>query len=225
MLSTPRTGLRSQLHRVGSNVQHARFTVACHGREPEALDGTTTPEHQHVVSWYSMIGVWNYDNLDKFHYGDDVTYRRGIAFLDGQGTIEDWGCGFAHARTFVTQSQYFGVDGSSKHADKIVDLREYTSDTDCILMRHVLEHNVEWRRILANAMASFRKRMVLVIFTPLTETTRQIATSTEMTSVPVPDISFRKEDLTDYFKQCKYFEESLTTDTQYGTEHVFYIER
>ena len=183
------------------------------------------PEHQPVARWYSMSGVWNYANVDKFHYGDDVTYRRGVAFLDGQGTIEDWGCGFAHARTFVTQSQYIGVDGSSQHADKIVDLREYSSDTDCILMRHVLEHNVDWRRILANAMASFKKRMVLVIFTPLAETTRQIATSTSVTSVPVPDISFRKEDLTDYFARCKYSEESLTTDTQYGTEHVFYIEK
>ncbi len=182
-------------------------------------------EHQHVLRWYSVIGVWNYDKLDKFNYGDDTTYKKGIAFLDGHGTIEDWGCGFAHAKPFVTKSQYVGIDGSSKHADKIVDLREYTSETDCIFMRHVLEHNFDWRRILANAIASFKKRMVLVIFTPLSETTRQIATSTVLTSIPVPDISFRKEDLTDYFKHYRCTEESLKTDTQYGTEHVFYIEK
>lgn len=182
-------------------------------------------EHQHVARWYSMLGAWKYDNVSKFNYGDDVTYRKGIAFLDGQGTIEDWGCGFSHARTFVTASPYVGLDGSSHHADKIVDLREYTSDTDCIFMRHVLEHNADWQRILANAMASFRKRMVLVIFTPFGSATRQIATSASVTSVPVPDISFRKEDLTAHFGRCAYSEESLTTDTQYGTEHVFYLEK
>jgi hypothetical protein len=182
-------------------------------------------EHRHVLRWYSMIGAWNYDNVDKFNYGDDTTYKKGIAFLDGHGTIEDWGCGFAHAKMFGAKSQYIGIDGSSNCADKIADLRDYTSEADCIFMRHVLEHNVDWRRILTNAVASFKKRMVLVIFTPLAETTRVVATSTNVTSVPVPDISFRKEDLTDYFRQFKYAEESLETDTQYKTEHVFYIEK
>jgi hypothetical protein len=172
-----------------------------------------------------MAGAWNYDNLPKFHYGDDTTYRKGIAFLDGHGTIEDWGCGFMHARTFVTSSRYVGVDGSSRQADKIVDLSEYTSAADCIFMRHVLEHNVGWRRILANAVASFTKRMVLIIFTPFAATTRVIATATHVTSVPTPDISFRKEDLTDYFKPFNCREESLNTDTQYHAEHVFYIEK
>jgi glycosyltransferase involved in cell wall biosynthesis len=180
-------------------------------------------EHQHVLRWYSMVGAWKYDKVEKFNYGDDTTYKKGIAFLDGHGSIEDWGCGFAHARMFVTKSQYIGIDGSSQYADKIVDLSEYVSGADCIFMRHVLEHNADWRRILANAITSFKKRMVLVIFTPLSETTRQIATSTELTSTPVPDISFRKEDLTDYFKHLTYTEESLVTDTQYGIEHVFYI--
>ena len=195
------------------------------GVHPKPWPELVEAEHQHVLRWYSPISAWNYENVDKFFYGDDVTYRKGIAFLDGHGSIEDWGCGFAHARTFVTKSEYVGLDGSSKHADKIVDLRKYTSDADCLFMRHVLEHNFDWRHILANAIASFRKRMVLVIFTPLTETTRVIATSTDLTSIPVPDISFRKEDLTEYFKELKYSEESLQTDTQYQMEHVFYIEK
>lgn len=67
--------------------------------------------------------------------------------------------------------------------------------------------------------------MVLVLFTPLGDTTKVIATSASCTSSPVPDISFRKEDLTVYFKPFRYTEESLQTDTQYGTEHVFYIEK
>ena len=172
-------------------------------------------EHHPVLRWYSlpMVGAWNYQNVETFHYGDDVSYRRGIAFLDGHGTIEDWGCGFAHARTFVTRSPYVGVDGSSKWADKIADLRDYTSDVDCIFMRHILEHNVDWKRILANAIRSFKKRMVLVIFTPLSEMTRAIAASMTVTSFPVPDIAFKREDLTEYFAHLKYSEESLKKRT------------
>lgn len=183
------------------------------------------PDHQPVLRWYSMLGAWNYDQLTKFPYGDDVTYEKGISFLDGHGAIEDWGCGFAHAKTFVKISPYIGIDGSSPNADKIVDLRQYTSDTECIFMRHVLEHNADWRNILKNAVASFSKRMVLIIFTPFGAKTRQIATSSGLTSFPVPDILFKKEDLTDSFEHLTYTEESLQTNTQYGTEHIFYIEK
>jgi hypothetical protein len=195
------------------------------GVHPKPWAESVEPRHQHVLRWYSLKGAWRYDEIPEFNYGDDVTLRKGMAFLDGHGTIEDWGCGFGHARRFVTRSRYVGVDGSSKHADKIVDLATYTSDVDCIFMRHVLEHNADWRRILANAIASFRERMALVIFTPLVDTTRQIATSDGLTSVPVPDISFRKDDLTAFFRHLNYVEESIQTDTQYRTEHVFYIQK
>jgi hypothetical protein len=67
--------------------------------------------------------------------------------------------------------------------------------------------------------------MVLIIFTPFGQSTRQIATSFVMTSVPVPDISFKKEDLTFFFEHLDYTMETLETDTQYGTEHIFYIEK
>jgi glycosyltransferase involved in cell wall biosynthesis len=184
-------------------------------------------EHQPIFRWYSlpMAGAWKYQASETFRYGDDTTYKKGIAFLDGHGLIEDWGCGFAHARSFVGKSEYIGIDGSSPRADKIVDLREYRSQADCIFMRHVLEHNTDWSQILANAVASFRRRMTLVIFTPFSETTTVIATSTTITSFPVPDIAFKKEDLTSHFESLRYSVETLTTDTQYGLEHVFYIEK
>jgi hypothetical protein len=192
--------------------------------ESEFIKTLATESPAYAAS--EVLGVWDYQHFDKFNYGDDTSYKKGIAFLDGHGTIEDWGCGFAHAKTFVEKSSYIGIDGSAiNFADKIADLRGYVSETDCIFMRHVLEHNYDWRRILANAVASFKKRMVLIIFTPLTETTRQIATSRILTSSPVPDISFRKGDLTDLFKHCQYTEEALATDTQYKTEHIFYIEK
>jgi hypothetical protein len=66
--------------------------------------------------------------------------------------------------------------------------------------------------------------MVLIVFTPMGPTTRQIDTSTTLTRIPVPDISFRKTDLTDCFDHLRYTEETVRTNTQYGIEHVFYIE-
>lgn len=185
------------------------------------------PEHHKVRDFSSLVGAWNrsYTDTPKFHYGDDTTYEKGIAFLDGHGLIEDWGCGFAHAREFVKESPYRGIDGSSPLADRIVDLCEYRSEADCVFMRHVLEHNYEWPRILEGALASFRKRMALVLFTPFADTTHVLTTSHGLTSVAVPDIAFRKEDLTQYFDGLTVGEESLQTESQYGVEHIFYLER
>jgi hypothetical protein len=206
---------------------NATVKAPASGVNPKPWSEMVEPEHQPIARWYSprMLGAWKYEELDRFHYGDDVTYEKGMAFLDGHGTIEDWGCGFGHARQFVRKSRYVGVDGSAKSADKIADLREYASDADCIFMRHVLEHNVDWKRILENAVASFRRRMALIIFTPFSESTRVIRTTATVTSVPVPDISFRKADLTEHFANLKCREEAVATDTEYGLEHVFYIEK
>jgi hypothetical protein len=170
----------------------------------------------------SMTGKWNLKYTAQSSYGDDTTYRKGMAFLDGHGTIEDWGCGKGHARHFVNKSQYVGIDGSwSPFSDKIVDLENYRSSPDCIFMRHVLEHNHNWRRVLENAVNSFMKRMTLIIFTPFEDETRQISTNWS----DVPDIAFRKEDLLEYFRHLLYREETIHTDTQYGIEHIFYLKK
>jgi hypothetical protein len=125
-------------------------------------------------------------------------------------------------KEFFRKSQYIGLDGSqSSFADKVVDLRKYTSNVDCIFMRHVLEHNHGWEEIIANAVNSFQKRMVLIIFTPFSDETHQIAANWS----DIPDISFRKVELTQFFKQFRYVEKSLETDTEYRIEHIFYIEK
>jgi hypothetical protein len=166
-------------------------------------------------------GKWNYEHVDQFAYGDETSYRKGMAFLDGHGAIEDWGCGTAWAKRFATQSAYIGLDSSkSRFVDKVVDLRTYTSNADCIFMRHVLEHTPDWKTILTNAVGSFRRRMALVIFTPFGDETRQIAMWSG-----IPDISFREEDLTDCFRDLRFSAESLLTGTQYGMERIFFIEK
>jgi hypothetical protein len=170
---------------------------------------------------FLMEGTWNYRTVEQFAYGDETSYRKGMEFLDGHGTIEDWGCGTAFAKRFAAKSPYIGIDGSaSRFTDKVADLRSYTSDIDCIFMRHVLEHNRDWKPILTNAIRSFRRRMVLVIFTPFASETRQIAVWSG-----IPDIAFQKDELTRFFGHLQYSEESLRTKTQYNTEHIFYIEK
>ncbi len=117
---------------------------------------------------------------------------------------------------FVAKSRYVGIDESSKYADKIADLGGDTSEIDCIFMRHLLEHNFDWRRTLTNAIASFKKRKVLVILIPLDQTTRQIATSTILTSVSVPDISFRKEDLARHIIRASFSQERMVYHREAG---------
>lgn len=176
-----------------------------------------------ATAYEDMTGRWQYQPGDTFGYGADTTYQKGIAFLDRPGdVIEDWGCGTTHAKKFVTRGTYIGIDGSPPgSAGKGVDLRHYTSVADCIFMRHVLEHNVHWRNILANAIDSFRKRMVLIIFTPFVEDTHHL----EDHWTGVPTIALRKQDLTELFQHLSYTEEHVTSETEFGEEHIFYIEK
>lgn len=169
-----------------------------------------------------ILGKWNYGNTSQFPYGDETSYKKAIDFLDGPGTIEDWGCGTAWARKFVKQGRYVGIDGTqSLHCDLVADLRTYQSDVDAILIRHILEHNWEWRKILKNAVSSFRKRFALVLFTPFSPETRSIGTNWGT----VPDLSFKKDEILEYLKFYPFTEETLQTSTQYGVEHIFYVTR
>lgn len=169
-----------------------------------------------------MLNRWNYRDVEEpYPYADsELTYEKAIGFLDGEGVLEDWGCGTAYAKRFVRRARYVGVDGSpSKFNDVTADLREYTSEADYILLRHVLEHNLEWERVLDNALRSARKRLAVVTFTPFGAETKVIAWNPGF--FEVPDISFRKEDLTARFPS--FTEETFETRSQYWTETVFYI--
>jgi hypothetical protein len=156
-------------------------------------------------------------------YGDVTTYARGAAFLEGL-SVEDWGCGLGWFK-FHHKGPCVGLDGSnSPFADKKVDLVTYRSETEGLFMRHVLEHDHEWKALLENALASFKKRMVLVVFTPFGPETRVIGT-TKIEASLIPDISFRRNDLLGYFGHLLVKEESCKTATQYEREHVFYLQR
>lgn len=168
-----------------------------------------------------MLGAWNYMQGIQFPYGKEETYRRAIEFLDIGGIIQDWGCGTAYAKRFVQKSSYTGIDGSkSGFENKIVDLRTFTSNPTCILMRHILEHNYDWAFILENALQSFQKRMALVMFMSFSpDVTRVAHKETSELVKEMPFIVFKKEDLLNYISPFLIKEEDV------ANEHIFYLEK
>ena len=175
---------------------------------------------------FSNIGKWrrSYADLDRTRlYGDRTTYELAAEFLADVEEVEDWGCGAGGFRRFC-RTKYVGVDGTvNPYVDRVGDLATYTSDVGGILLRHVLEHNQEWEKILDNAVSSFRQKLCIVLFTPFAERTTEIRSYWKKDIV---DIAFRKDDLIKHFNQHLWrLEENLKTDTQYKVEHVFYIEK
>lgn len=175
----------------------------------------------------TALGRWNTwnDTDEPVPYGDTTTYGLGADWLANCDLVEDWGCGRGWLTTLIPPERYQGVDGSpSRFATVVADLTAYRSDVDGVFIRHVLEHNDNWRAILANALASARRRLFIALFTPLAETTRTIAYAK---NPGAPDISFALADLVGPIAEAG-FEcqvEMLGTATQYGTETVLRCHR
>lgn len=178
----------------------------------------------------SNTGLWDpwYANDTREQsgaYGDTPTYKLGADWLKDCALVEDWGAGRGWLTTFVAADRYRGIDGSdTPFADEVADLASYTSEVPGIFMRHVLEHDFRWEQILDNALGSFTQRMVLILFTPLGDETRDI----EWEDPPgVPNLSFRLSDLTARMKAAgvKFKRRTMRTATKYGTETIFYLER
>lgn len=176
-----------------------------------------------------MTGKWNYRGLGQVKYGHPESYERPMAWMDEiGGTIEDWGCGCAYARKYVQKSTYIGIDGSqNEYADKCgIDLCEYKSDCDCILLRGVLDHNEDWEKILTNAIASFKKRMVLMIFHDLGAETKVILRHADPKFPGVPDLQFSLPDLMKYILPFLVKTETIAKCKGYpNNETLFYLEK
>lgn len=177
-----------------------------------------------------MLGKWDlwYKGLTEkdqgaFLYGDTQTYLMAADWLSDMKTVEDWGCGVGGFKRFY-KGKYIGLDGSkTPFVDRVVDLRKYKSKVDGIVMRHVLEHNYDWKKVLENATQSFQKKMVLVLFTPFVEKTVEISHNLSH-GVDVPDISFNQKDLEKCFKGCEWLlSADIPTSTGYGLEHVYFL--
>jgi hypothetical protein len=163
-------------------------------------------------------------------YGSTETYAECVPWLaEVCASIEDWGAGTMWAANWVPEwVDYRPVDWSQVAADRwgppgvtVADLAIYESTRpDGIFMRHVLEHNPAWPDILGNALRSFRKRMCLVVFTPLAEGyTRALAGG------PDWSYSFTREDLTGPMGELLVEDHHVASQTAYGGEHVFRLER
>lgn len=177
-----------------------------------------------------MLGKWDgwykdVKEMSSFRYGDTVTYKLAADFLADMDEVEDWGCGTGGFKRFF-KGKYVGVDGSkTPFVDKVADLREYRTSVDGIMMRHVLEHNNDWKKVLTNALASFNKKFCFIIFTPFSNGETKILKENLKYGVDVPDISFAKEELEKYLTGITWRMKTHKTKTGYGVEHIYYVEK
>jgi hypothetical protein len=173
--------------------------------------------------WYKSLSLQDMGSLRL--YGDTVTYRMAAAFLTDVTEVEDWGCGAGGFKRFC-RTRYVGVDGTkTPFADRVADLCTYTSRVEGIMMRHVIEHNYSWRAILDNAVSSFTKKLCLILFTPFSPETREIAHN-RAHGIDAPDLSFCRADIEGSFTGLRWeLFDNISTDTQYGIEHVYLVWR
>lgn len=167
---------------------------------------------------------WNYLGVEQFPYGDTTTYEIGMDLLKDCSTICDWGCGTAYAQRYIKPGQtYTGVDFTpSKFNHITADLRWLQHKSEGIFMRHVLEHNFEWKEILKNALASFTKRFVLIMFTILVPKTQVIY----MNWPTIPTMAFSATDLHGTIEETHKIVSigQYTTKTEFGHERIMVIE-
>lgn len=161
---------------------------------------------------------------NKFMYGkDDTSYRIAGAYLSGKGLVEDWGCGTTYARQFIG-APYRGVDGAwSKWCQEVIELTTYTSIVPKILMRHVLEHNPDWRIILKNFLDSFTDRAVLILFTQPAYRDVNIDPTND-----IPTMELCEKDFNDILNRPDLrinIEELKTNTAPYGYECIYFMER
>jgi hypothetical protein len=178
-----------------------------------------------------MKDKWDYSGVDTVCFSDEkqVSYKKSAEFLGD--TVEDWGCGTGWSKRYF--KNYRGIDGS-KHSnvDEQVDLVEYTSSVDNILIRQTLELNENWKQILVNIKTSFKKKLCIIIFTPLAEQTHigEVETLYDKHGKELGQVSviyFNKEDILSYFPEDEFIvhEETIKTHQGYGQELILYIER
>jgi hypothetical protein len=181
----------------------------------------------------SNVNKWNSwfkdlpDAPSAYRFEDSLTYVIGANFLRQCKTVEDWGSGAGGFKRYLPLS--IGVDGSdTPYAEKkFVDLEKYTSNCEGIFMRHVLEHNYQWENILTNAVNSATDRLCIVLFTPLTEYTIELAHNLGH-GVDVPDLSlslYRFQEIINSVNPKSITYENYSTATGYGQETVVYIQK
>lgn len=210
-----------------SDYPAGRFNLRPHWRQDYvALVGVPSPGDASYCR--PSAEPTNGERARRRRYQCDTTLKRGAAYLSGVGLVEHWECGTAYFKHLVPAGCYRGISSlPSSGSDKVADLAAYTSSVDGIFIHHVLEHDLRWRRILHNALASFRHRMVLVVSTPFVRATEEH----HRCEVPdrrgsVSEIHFCRRDLIHEFGTLSFrLEENVPTESPFGREHVFYLNK
>lgn len=170
----------------------------------------------HWTRWHEL------DPHTSSPFGDSITYQLAAEFVADCNLVEDFGCGRGWLRQFIGRHRYRGIDGShTPHADVVADLTTYRSNVPAVVIRHVLEHEYRWRDILDNAVASARRKLVVILFTPMDPArTHEIAYAEDP---GVPDLSFWLPDLVEPIETDGFTVDVETiqpSPTQYGVETV-----
>lgn len=176
----------------------------------------------------SMLNRWApwYSTGQRRPYGPTYTYLLAEEWLAGLH-VEDWGCGYARFKDFH-KGGYVGVDGTAGWADHVADLTTHRNPTEGLLLRHVLEHNHDWRAILRNAIASFTKRMVLVIFTPDSGIRNSEKVLAHVSALGVDDLALPHWTIEHEFlvQPCEVVTKThLPTATGYSGETIWLVEK
>lgn len=152
-------------------------------------------------------------------YGTDDTYRMAAGWLEGCYEVADWGGGSGYFRKFLPASVRYTVIDGTKHNEQtmVADLAAYTEPADGILLRHVLEHNDQWRTVLANALHACRYRLVVVTFTPDTDVTHRMKMKSGW-----PVWAFATAELRTELGVFLVHDQPVQTS---HPEHVYYVER
>ena len=159
------------------------------------------------------------DGLQHARYGAEETYRRAAAWLACCATVSDWGGSTGFFGTCLPRTTvYTVVDGTQQRPGQVLaDLTAYRTPSDGILLRHVLELNLDWRAILHNALGAFRRRLVVITFTEPSPDTHVVK---QKTGWPVQ--RFNLDDLRREMGALLVREEAVMTSHD---EHLFYLER
>jgi hypothetical protein len=169
---------------------------------------------------------WDLSNPQQISVADE-SYKLAGGYLSGKGLVEDWGCGTTWARQYI-HAPYRGIDGAwSRWTDEIVDLRTYTSSVPKILIRHVLEHNWDWRIVLNNALQSFNDRMMLILFLRPGLEDKNIYRNSHDPHKHIPAIALSEPDLHSILDGAgvTWHQEEVATKIESGYERVYFIEK
>ncbi|MGE0362803.1 MAG: hypothetical protein AB7R67_18970 [Vicinamibacterales bacterium] len=158
-------------------------------------------------------------NLQHARYATDETYALAAEWLHPCRSVDDWGGSGGYLRRFLgADVAYRVIDGTpQRHSQVVADLRTFAEPAEGICLRHVLDINADWRAILQNAVRAFRRRLVVVTFTP-----PAVVTTVVKLKSGWPVLHFHPQDLRDVMGAHLVAE--LEVETTHP-EHLYLLER